>query len=202
MQSPQNPVLTHAISCIAMAHTLAVEITRLWSLLLPSPHESSLHPTQPGSRWAQLSLQLSQLCLFSAFATHALPSTPTTWFQKLLGETRPTVHYRFLRSPRLLRCPECWEGWAEWWSHWQCCTFKMPAEGTVGCSAWGSLMAIVATTASSLWSQLPLLRGILNGWVPRVDGSLLGRLIPEEATIPILSNAARGKGWVEECRLP
>lgn len=51
-QSPQKPpVMTHAILCIMTAHTLAVEITRLWSLLLPAPHEDNLHPTQP---WRQM----------------------------------------------------------------------------------------------------------------------------------------------------
>lgn len=150
--------MTHAILCMVMAHTLAVEITRLWSLLLPAPHEDNLHPTQPRQ-------QMGSSPVLAAQPTHALPSTPTTWFQTLPEETRPTVHYRLLGNPWLL-CPECWEEWAEWWSHWQQCAFKMPAEGTVSCSAWGSLVAIVAMTASSLWSQLPLLQGILNGWVP------------------------------------
>lgn len=101
LHSPQNshPVMTQTILCIMVAHTLAVEITRLWSLLPAGSLMTTVISLSPGNRWlisspgcsaSSASFQCLQL-------TPCLPSQPCG-FRSFWGKLG-LLHIRSLRRP-------------------------------------------------------------------------------------------------------
>lgn len=110
LRKSQNPrVRTHTVSWIMVC--LTVELTHLRSLLPPGPRDDHLRLSLgPGSTGSPPVPAAQPAPPPSSACNSCLPSTPPAWVQKPPGETRPPVHYRFLRNPRASRCPECGGG--------------------------------------------------------------------------------------------
>lgn len=133
LRKSQNPrVRTHTVSWIMVC--LTVELTHLRSLLPPGPRDDHLRLSRPWQHGlTSCPLQPSQHRLLPVLATPAcLPPHPRG-FRSLRGKLGPLCITDSSGTPGrrdALSAGEVSEQWSR-----QCCTFKMPAEGTVCYSA-------------------------------------------------------------------